>query len=72
MPGKESSRFLKLWLRLLRGPCVLEHMLGILRKTPDLKKHMEPGMVAQAFNPSIPEAGAGGAFEFEVSLVIEW
>lgn len=69
MPGKESSRFLKLWLRLLRG---LGHMLGILRKSPDLKKHMEPGVVAQAFNPSIPEAGAGGALEFEVSLVIEW
>lgn len=47
-------------------------MLGILRKSPDLKKHMEPGVVAQAFNPSIPEAGAGGALEFEVSLVIEW
>lgn len=25
--------------------------------------------VAQAFNPSILEAGAGGALEFEVSLV---
>lgn len=30
---------------------------------------MEPGGVAQSFNPSIPEAEAGGALDFEVSLV---
>lgn len=29
---------------------------------------MEPGVVAHAFNPSIPEAEAGGSLEFEVSL----
>lgn len=45
-----------------------------LRETPELKKHMEPGVVAvvQAFNPAFRRQGQAELLSLKLAWSIEW